>query len=224
METLTPLTAIDRARLSHGNSSEAIYQMVGRAIANHGVDRPCVVDVGCGMGNLAIFLSERYSRYIGLDAVRYEDFPAQAELILHDLNQTPFPLPDHCADWVISVETIEHLENPRALMREMVRLAKPGGLVVVTTPNQLSLLSKLTLVCKNQFNAFQTAPGLYPAHITALLEIDLIRIATEAGLGDVAIHYSNHGRIPFTPYLWPASWRFGGRWFSDNLLLVGRVA
>lgn len=74
---------------------------------------------------------------------------------------------------------IEHLENPRAFIRVLVRLTKPGGWVFVTTPNQLSLLSQMTLMLKNQFNAFQEAPSLYPAHITALLEIDLIRITTE---------------------------------------------
>ena len=72
-------------------------------------------------------------------------------------------LPDGCADAVVAVETIEHVENPRAFVRELTRLARPGGLVVVTTPNQLSLLSLLTLVTKGQFNAFEEAPGLYPA-------------------------------------------------------------
>ena len=45
----------------------------------------------------------------------------------------------------------------------------------MTTPNQLSLLSKMTLLFRGQFNAFQEGPGLYPAHRTALLEIDLLR-------------------------------------------------
>ena len=73
---------------------------------------------------------------------------------------------------------------------------------MVTTPNQLSLLSKLTLVLKNQFNAFQDSS--YPAHLTALLEIDLRRIATECGLADVAIAYSQQGRIPGTARHYPS--------------------
>ncbi len=89
-------------------------------------------------------------------------------------------------------------------MRELVRLTKRGGLVIVTTPNQLSLLNKLWFVVKNQFIAFQEAPGLYPAHRTALLEVDLIRIASECGLKDSTIHYSNEGRIPLTPWHWPS--------------------
>ena len=57
-------------------------------------------------------------------------------------------LPDGWADVVTALEVIEHLENPRAFCRELARVAKPGGWVVVTTPNQLSLLSLLSLVVK----------------------------------------------------------------------------
>jgi hypothetical protein len=92
--------------------------------------------------------------------------------------------------------------------------------VVVTTPNQLSLLSKLTLVVKNQFNAFTERPGSYPAHITALLEVDLVRIARECGLVEVGIRYTDSGRIPGTARHWPRP--LGGRAFSDNVLLEAR--
>lgn len=209
-----------RARQSHGASSDAIYEMVARAIAQRHRGQGVLVDVGCGAGKLRPFVCDLVERYIGVDAVRYEDFPSETEFIRFDLDSGKIPLADGFADVVCAVETIEHLENPRAFVRELVRLTKPGGLVIVTTPNQLSLLSKLTLVLKNQFNAFQDAPGLYPAHITALLEIDMIRIFTECGLTDIATDFSNQGRMPFTPWHWPKS--FGSRAFSDNILCMGR--
>jgi len=129
-------------------------------------------------------------------------------------------LPDRFADIGCSVETIEHLENPRAFVRELVRLVKPNGLVIITTPNQLSLLSKLTLLIKNEFNAFQESTGCYPAHITALLEIDLMRIFQECGLTNIKIDYSNQGRIPFTSMNWHSF--FQGKAFSDNLICSGK--
>jgi 2-polyprenyl-3-methyl-5-hydroxy-6-metoxy-1,4-benzoquinol methylase len=133
------------------------------------------------------------------------------------------PLPDACADAVVAVETIEHLENPRSLMRELARLVKPGGLVVVTTPNQLSLLSLLTLVVKQRFSAFQDVH--YPAHLTALLEVDLKRIAAECGLSDVSIAYSLQGRLVLTPWHYPRVLaKLFPRALSDNLLLVGKKA
>jgi SAM-dependent methyltransferase len=210
-----------RARQSHGSSSNAIYEMVAKALVERHSGDGVLVDVGCGAGNLWKFVNHQANLYIGVDAVRYDGFPSEAEFIPHNFDAGKVPLADESADIVLSVETIEHLENPRAFVRELVRLTKPGGLVIITTPNQLSLLSKLTLGLKNQFNAFQEAPGLYPAHITALLEIDLIRIFRESGLTDIKIDFSNQGRIPFTPWSWPNKLGFRGQAFSDNILCLG---
>ncbi|MDK2408784.1 MULTISPECIES: bifunctional 2-polyprenyl-6-hydroxyphenol methylase/3-demethylubiquinol 3-O-methyltransferase UbiG [Aphanizomenonaceae] len=212
----------NRAKQSLGASGDHIYQMVARIIAQRHSQGGVLVDVGCGQGKLYSLVNNGFNRYLGVDAVRYDDLPTQIEFIPFDLDIGKVPLPEQVADVVCAVEVIEHLENPRALMRELVRLTKPGGLVIVTTPNNLSLLSKLTLILKNQFNAFQEAPGLYPAHITALLEIDLIRIFTECGLTNINIDYSYCGRIPFTPWHWPKSLGFRGRAFSDNILCVGQ--
>lgn len=210
-----------RARQSLGLSDEAIYAMVARALSERKVKGEMLVDVGCGVGNLWPFVRHDFARYIGIDVLRYEGFPAEAEFRQVDLDTGRAPLPDGCADVVAAIETIEHLENPRAFMRELARLCKPGGWVLVTTPNQLSLLSLLTLVTKHRFQAFGESD--YPAHLTALLEIDLRRIAIECGLADIAFHYSLQGRVALTSMHYP---RFLARLFprrlSDNLLMIGR--
>jgi SAM-dependent methyltransferase len=209
-----------RARLSEGCSHPAIYAGVAAALGAVHPGGGTLVDVGCGSGALWHVLRPAFARYVGVDIVRYDGFPIDAEFVTGNLDDGPLPLADDYADVVASVETIEHLENPRAFMRQLARVVKPGGVVIVSTPNQLSLLSKLTLLVKNQFNAFQEAPGLYPAHLTALLEIDLLRIARECGLVEPAIRYTNSGRIPFTSMGWPRWLR--GRRFSDNVILLAR--
>jgi len=50
-----------------------------------------------------------------------------------DLNHS-LPVRDGEADVVVSIETIERLENPRAVFRELARALRPGGLLIVTTP------------------------------------------------------------------------------------------
>lgn len=211
----------ERARASLGQSEAAIYEMVAVALKERGIKGEMLVDVGCGVGNLWPFVRQYFARYVGIDVVRYEGFPAEAEFRQVDLDTGHAPLPDDCADVVAAVETIEHLENPRAFMRELARLCKPGGWVLVTTPNQLSLLSILTLVTKHRFQAFGETD--YPAHLTALLEVDMRRIAVECGLAETSFHYSLQGRLALMSRHYP---RFLARLFprrlSDNLLMIGR--
>lgn len=210
---------LERARQSTGISFPSIFGMAVDVLRREGVRGATLVDVGCGRGALRRHVQPHCSRYIGLDILRWEDFPADAEFEQVDLETGRSGLPDATADVVVSLETIEHLENPRAVVRELARLARPGGLILVSTPNQLSLGSKLCLLLKNQHREFQ-APS-YPAHLTALLEIDLIRIATECGLAGAQIVYNAEGRVPLGPWRYP---RFLCRMFpralSDFVMLV----
>jgi len=223
---MTDFDVEERARLSGGISTAVIHDAVVAALTERGVHAPCLLDVGCGVGNLRARVRAICDRYIGADAIRHAGFPPDAEFVLVDLDTGRVALPDGSCDVVACVETIEHVENPRALMRELVRLAAPGGWLVVTTPNQLSVLSKLTLLAKNEFSHFRELPGLYPAHISALLEVDLLRICRENGLENVAVRYTGHGRMPFTPRDWPSPFRANsgvkGRAFSDNVVVIAR--
>lgn len=195
--------------------------MVARSLKEKNIRSETVVDVGCGSGALWPYIADRFHHYIGVDIEPYAGFPGSGQFVRCNLESYQIPLPPASTDVVVAVETIEHLENPRAFFRELKRLLKPGGWLVVTTPNQLSLLSKLTLCLKNQFNAFQDSS--YPAHITALLEIDLCRIATEAGFSDINVSFNLQGRIPGGVWHWP---RFLPstlpRLFSDNICLLAR--
>ena len=215
-------TVLSRAQLSAGQSDAAIHRMVARALACRDVDGAVLLDVGCGHGALRAEVAPYVRRYIGLDVARYASLESGVEFHQIDLDSGQVP-PDleGVADVVAAVETIEHLENPRAFVRTLARLARPGGWIMVTTPNVRSALSLATLVVKGQHSQFQDAS--YPAHITALLDVDLRRIAAEAGLTDVTVDYSRSGRMAFTPWRYP-SWlaRRFPRACSDNVLLAGR--
>jgi 2-polyprenyl-3-methyl-5-hydroxy-6-metoxy-1,4-benzoquinol methylase len=212
-----PLEA--RARQSLGSSHDEIYRMVSRALKERGVAHAHLVDIGCGAGALFETVRPYLSSYRGLDAVRYERFPDAAEFLAVDLDGDVWPVPDGTADVVTAVEVIEHLENPWAFMRRLAALLKPRGLALVTTPNQLSLLSLITLVAKHRFSAFQDVH--YPAHRTALLASDLCRAASAAGLEALEIVYTQHGRLPLSPRHFPrAAARLFPRALSDNLMLI----
>jgi 2-polyprenyl-3-methyl-5-hydroxy-6-metoxy-1,4-benzoquinol methylase len=216
----------ERARLSAGGSAAAIHDAVLGALVERAIHARTLLDVGCGTGSLRARIQSCCDRYIGADAIRHDGFPMDAEFVQANLDAGGVELPDGACDVIACVETIEHVENPRALMRELVRLTAPGGWLVVTTPNQLSVLSKLGLLMKNEFIHFQERPGLYPAHISALLEIDLLRMCRENKLEEMQVGYSGQGRIPFTGHSWPGPFQAHrgarGRAFSDNVIIVAR--
>ena len=221
MEVKVCETLDARARSTLGSSHDAIYRMVNAALIARGVEGGRLVDVGCGRGALWSVVSPLFDRYCGLDAVRYDTFPLCGEFRAVDLDAADWPIAAGEADVVTAIETIEHLENPWNFVRALVRIARPGGWVVITTPNQLSALSVLTLIVKQRFSAFQDSH--YPAHRTALLESDLLRVARAAGLEALAVAYSHYGRLPLAAAHCPeAIARLWPRALSDNLLVIGR--
>jgi SAM-dependent methyltransferase len=213
------LTLDARARLSLGRGHDRIHQTVAALLAARGASGT-LVDAGCGTGDLWRATRGRFTRCIGIDAVRYPGLPEDVLFREADLDAA-FPVDAATADATAAVEVIEHLENPRAFVRDLVRVTKPGGWVVVTTPNQLSALSLLTLIVKGRFSAFQE--GDYPAHRTALLEIDLRRVAGECGLEQIEIAYTRWGRLPLSGRHYPeAIAALSPRRFSDNVAMIGR--
>jgi SAM-dependent methyltransferase len=210
-----------RAASTLGTSGSALYGRAREILRQRGA-RGHAADVGCGRGVLHSVLAGIATTYCGIDVMRYEGFPAHLDFYPADLDRDALPLPDASADIVVALEVIEHLENPRRFMREIVRVTRPGGTVLLSTPNQVSALSLLTLLARGQFNAFQQ--GGYPAHLTALLPVDLRRIAEECGLVEIQVLYSHEGRVPLTSRRFPCwtSRRFP-RFLSDNVFVTGQV-
>lgn len=106
-----------------------------------------VLEVGCGRGAFAIWLSRVRpgARLIGLDfseaAIQIAKESAQSqevavEFVKGDAEALPFP--DESFDLVISCECMEHVRNPRRMAREIARITRQGGRFCLTTPNQLN--------------------------------------------------------------------------------------
>ena len=211
-----------RARQSMGSSDDAIYRAVAAVVsARNGSG--VLADIGCGRAALWTHLRPSFTSCIGVDVVRYDGLDHDVDFRQCDLERAPLPIASDAVNVAIAVETIEHLENPRGFVRELVRITRPGGLVVITTPNQRSLLSLLTLLMTGEFSAFRE--NSYPAHRTALLEVDLRRIVHECGIRDLQVEHTLRGRIPLSRLHYPAALaRAFPRALSDNIIVSGVVA
>jgi SAM-dependent methyltransferase len=98
-----------------------------------------VVDIGCGAGPGLRYLAARGARALGLDHSRYalETALALAPTSSVALNDSAAGLPcaSGSADLLLLSELLEHLPDAAPLLRECYRVLRPGGRVVVTTPN-----------------------------------------------------------------------------------------
>jgi SAM-dependent methyltransferase len=105
------------------------------------------------------------------------------------------PIASSSLDGIVAVEVVEHLEQPLFFVREAARCLRLGGWMIVTTPNVLSLGSRLEFLVRGYVSGFCDDEFRDNGHISPVSLLDLRRIAGRAGLAVEEVTY-NVGRFP----------------------------
>jgi SAM-dependent methyltransferase len=134
-------TAADvRSARMTAETSEPVYRDYVDFVAGVAPAGGRVLDVGCGCGWSTYWLAER-----GFDATGVDLNPAAFEPAPHGrLRFAPgsgldLPFADGAFDAVAACQVLEHVPDPARMLAEMVRAARPGGVVGVVGPNLLGL-------------------------------------------------------------------------------------
>jgi SAM-dependent methyltransferase len=96
-----------------------------------------VLENGCGVGMYVQKLSGFGGRVIGLeyDLERAAEAGASSNEIINAAGEF-IPLPASAFDLILSHEVLEHVQDDRAAVCEMIRVLKPGGRAVIFCPNR----------------------------------------------------------------------------------------
>lgn len=121
----------------HGNSIQKWWKrrLATLVIKYASVDNP-VYDIGCGSSPILSLISvkEKHGVELNADKVAFmRDKDRTSEYRVGSALDTG--LPDECASVVVCVEVIEHIDKPHLLMKELTRIAKRNGRIIIATPD-----------------------------------------------------------------------------------------
>jgi SAM-dependent methyltransferase len=137
-----PYAKVSFARYSQYWWSNRYYALLAR---RHGPHQGRVLELGCGMGHLLAWLTERYQVF-GTDINAWA--LAQARQNVAHGQFALLSADEICAfvpgafDIIIAKHVVEHLKYPEQVITEMSRILKKGGLLILATPNLSSPMRK----------------------------------------------------------------------------------
>ncbi|HMA36804.1 MAG TPA: methyltransferase domain-containing protein [Chloroflexia bacterium] len=94
-----------------------------------------ILDVGCGTGTMIGYLA-RYGQAEGIDmdADAVEFCHQRGVRQVQQVTSLPLPFPDASFDLVTALDVLEHIDDDRAMLRELYRILRPGGLFLLSVP------------------------------------------------------------------------------------------
>lgn len=149
---------------------EEVYfaKMVGRSLVNYVSKRIAIgtaADIGCGRGDLMDVLINRGHDVYGVDqsAASIEEvqkrFAGKPHFKSAVLVERRIDLPDETVDTGFLIEVVEHLSDDALIiaLRQAHRIIRPGGHLVLTTPNEEDLRASETMCpeCGSIFHRVQ---------------------------------------------------------------------
>jgi SAM-dependent methyltransferase len=182
----------------------------GEALAARLPGSGAILEVGCGTGGLLVAAARVRRTIVGVDIAARWLVAARRRLADHGLavplvaaSADRLPWPDGSFETVVADSVLEHLDEPARAVREWTRVLRPGGRLLVWSPNRYTLTTDphlclwgLGWLPRRWLPGYLRLRGCRAWPPRTLSALEARRIAESAGLGDVEVE----------PPTIPASW------------------
>jgi SAM-dependent methyltransferase len=133
----------DTSYIAQESALRATFKRLLRNLAKHGLTGGDLLEIGCGYGYLLDEARLFFNRRVGTEFSPQGAEIARvtgAEVFVGGIEQIP---PQHKFDCVVATQVIEHVYEPLSFVKRLANHTKPGGHIVLATPDIGGVLRKL---------------------------------------------------------------------------------
>lgn len=162
------------------HADQGMHDQAAALFQQYVPSRARVLDVGAGAGAFSQRLCDIGYAVTALDVDPDKWLPREIPFVQLNIDTGIAASVRDSFDAACCLEVIEHVENPWNLLREIHTILKPGGRLILSTPNITSFLSRLIFLREGELHQFNPSALAY-GHINPVSAFELRVIASRTG-------------------------------------------
>lgn len=109
-------------------------EIIGKITSSYMTSPVKILDAGCGAGGTMEYMS-RYGSVIGVDiSQKMVEHCRNMGMPVYCTSVSELPFPDKEFDLVFCLDVLEHIPDEKQALKELIRVVRPGGIMVFTVP------------------------------------------------------------------------------------------